>query len=391
MIPYGRQWIDEDDVAAVAAALRGDWLTQGPTIAAFEADLCEVTGAPYAVAVSSGTAALHLACLAAGVGPGDHGVTSDVTFVASANGIRYAGGTPVLADVLAESGLTTPALASAAVGDRPQKVWIPVDLCGAVADLPGFAALAAASGGRVIEDAAHALGATYTHAGQTYRAGSCAHTDFSILSFHPVKHITTIEGGAILCRDAGAYQLLTELRSHGITRDPARLSRVDGPWSYEQQTLGYHYRIGDIPCALGRSQLRKLPAFLARRREIARRYDAGIAARGLPLDAVPGDRDASAWHLYVVRLRPRPGESTAQLAVRRRALYDDLRARGVLCQVHYIPVHHHPDFASFLPENASFPGAEAWYASCLSIPMYPALSDSQVDHVLDALAAALGV
>ncbi len=390
MIPYGRQWIDDADVAAVAAALRGDWLTQGPTVAAFEADLCAVTGAPYAVAVASGTAGLHLACLAAGIGPGDRGVTADVTFVASANGIRYTGGTPVLADIDPATGLLTPALAAAAVVGAAPRVWIPVDLCGGVADLPGFSALAAQSGALVIEDAAHALGATYSVDGQTFRAGSCVHSDFAVLSFHPVKHITTIEGGAVLCRDEGAYRQLLELRSHGITRDPARLTRNDGPWYYEQQALGYHYRLGDIPCALGRSQLAKLPAFLARRREIARRYDQGIAARGLPIRAVPGDRDASAWHLYVVHLVPRPGEGLGSVAARRRAAFDGLRARGVACQVHYIPIHRQPDFAPFVSSDTPFPGSEAWYAGCLSIPMYPAMTDADVDHVLEALALELG-
>lgn len=391
-LPYGRQSIDDDDVAAVVGALRGDWLTQGPAVGRFEEALARRCGAPYCVAVASGTAALHLASMICGVRPGTGGVTSDITFVASANGIRYCGGSAALADVDAATALVTPATLRAAAGSLeaagvPVRALVPVDYAGTVVDLPAIAALARELGAKVIEDAAHSLGATYTHEGRTHRAGSCEHADLAILSFHPVKHITTFEGGAILARDEGAYRELLELRSHGITRDPDRMSKNDGPWYQEQIALGYHYRIGDVPCALGLSQLAKLDRFLARRRALAARYDAGI--RGGRLSAVieplaVRDGVESAYHLYVVRLRRRDGESNPEIAARRRALHAALHDAGILAQVHYVPVHHHPVHRD-APRAAPLDAAEDHYARCVSLPLFPAMADDDVDRVLDAL------
>jgi UDP-4-amino-4,6-dideoxy-N-acetyl-beta-L-altrosamine transaminase len=392
-LPYGRQTLDEADVAAVVRSLRGEWLTQGPTVGRFEEAIAARCGAPYCVAVSSGTAALHLASLAAGVRAGDGGVTSDITFVASANAVRYAGGSVALADVDPRTGLATAASLERALdrlagrGVRP-KVVIPVDFAGQPADLPAIHALAQRRGLRVIEDAAHSLGATYEHGGVTVRAGSCTHSDFAILSFHPVKHITTLEGGAILTRDEGAYRALLELRSHGITKDRTRLQHDDGPWYYEQQALGFHYRLSDVACALGLSQLDKLRPFLAARRWIATRYDRGLAARGLlrrarPL-ATPHAR--SAFHLYVIRLVPRPSESLTSVAARRLALYEHLRARGITPQVHYIPLHRQPDLARYVDADERFEGADAYYAGCLSLPIFPAMNEGDTERVLDALA-----
>ncbi len=395
LLPYGRQDIDDDDVAAVVAQLRGDWLTQGPTVPAFEAALCEATGASYAVAVSSGTAALHLACLASGVRAGDTGVTSTITFVASANAIRYAGGAPSLCDVDPETGLVDVASLEAVVtrlaGEgRAPKVLIPVDLSGSVAPLARVQELADRVGAKVIEDAAHSLGASYDDAGTTRRAGDGAHADMAILSFHPVKHVTTCEGGAILTNDLAAAEELRDLRSHGITKDPSRLGPVDGPWSYEQQRLGFHYRITDVQCALGLSQLKKLPRFVARRRALAARYDAALSSSPLsaalsPLGVPAGV--ASSYHLYVVRVRPRDGEGLAEIAARRLALYSALRERGILPQVHYIPVHRQPDFANHGLSGGDFRGADAYYAGCLSLPMFPAMRDGDVDRVIEALTA----
>jgi perosamine synthetase len=382
-LPYGKQLVDADDIAAVTTQLKDDWLTQGPTVARFEAALSEITGAKYAVAVSSGTAALHLACLAAGVGIGDLGMTADVTFVASANGIRYCGGSPRVIDVDPDTALISiPALEAAVARERP-RVIIPVDFAGSVADLPTIQRVANAAGAMVIEDAAHSLGAEYHVGGKSFRAGSCAHTAMAILSFHPVKHLTTGEGGAITTNDEAVYQRLLELRSHGITRDPARLTRNDGPWYQEQQSLGFNYRITDLQCALGIAQARKFPSFLARRRAIAARYDEAFAAlanhRVVPLQ-VPANV-TSAYHLYVLRFFADSLEATAD---RRKAAYLELRSRQILPQVHYVPLHLHPDLKSFTA-NSTFPGTDAYYAGCLSIPMYPALTDVDVERVIDAV------
>lgn len=395
LLPYGRQSIDDDDIQSVVDALRGDWLTQGPTVAAFEERVAEYLGAKYAVAVASGTAALHLACLAAGVKPGDTGVTSDITFVASANAIRYCGGRPRLADVAPDTGLVRPeSMATIAVelanrGTAP-RVLIPVDFAGSVAALPSIRAVADAHGAMVIEDAAHSLGATYEHEGQTFRAGSCAHAHFAITSFHPVKHVTTAEGGAITTNDEGAYRELLELRSHGITKDPSRLRNQEGPWYYEQRSLGFHYRITDLQCALGISQMRKAAAFVARRRELVASYRAALGELSehvVPL-ATPS-YTTSSYHLFVVRLVRRAGESLTDVAARRRRLYDHLRANDILPQVHYIPVHRQPNFVDEGLSEGSFEGAEEYYAGCLSLPLFPAMLDEDVVRVVAVLGEAL--
>ncbi|MCA3012343.1 MAG: UDP-4-amino-4,6-dideoxy-N-acetyl-beta-L-altrosamine transaminase [Myxococcaceae bacterium] len=398
MLPYGRQLIEDDDIDAVVKQLRSDWLTQGPAVAKFEEALCELTGARYAVAVSSGTAALHLAALAAGVRPGDAGLTSDVTFVASANCIRYAGGVPGLVDVDPTTGHMSMTALREAIDQLRQKgvrprVIVPVDFSGSVADLEGVRAVASEVGARVIEDAAHSLGATYLdQQGAVVKAGSCTHSDFAILSFHPVKHITTGEGGAVTTNDEGAYKALLELRTHGITKDPAKLKQVDGPWYYEQQSLGYHYRLTDVQCALGVSQARKLGRFVERRRALAARYDAAFSRAPLAQVLEPlavSSRTRSAYHLYVVRLTPRADEPLESVARRRRALYDGLRERGIAPQVHYIPVHRQPDFVDSGLSAGVFAGADAYYAGCLSLPMFPGMADSDVDRVVEVVGSLL--
>jgi dTDP-4-amino-4,6-dideoxygalactose transaminase len=342
-------------------------------VSRFEEALCEVTGAKYAVAVANGTAALHLACLAAGVRPGDVGVTSAITFVASANAIRYAGGRVLFADVDPDTGLVTPESIKAA--EAQPKVIIPVDLTGAVPDL---AAIKAAAGNAVvIEDAAHSLGATYGGS----RAASCTHADMAILSFHPVKHVTTGEGGAITTNNEALFRELSDLRTHGITKDPSRLENNDGPWYHEQHRLGFNYRITDMQCALGTSQLAKLGRFVARRREIAARYDAAFASAKVKPLRVPSGV-SSAYHLYVVRV---VGDDLESVAARRKALYVSLAEKKIFTQVHYIPVARQPDFRKNGMGHEKLPGADAYYASCLSLPMFPAMTDADVDRVISAV------
>lgn len=396
ILSYGRQWITDDDVAAVAEQLQSPWLTQGPKIAEFEAALCAATGARHAVAVASGTAALHLAALAAGVGPGTTGITSANTFVASANCIAYAGGRPAFADVDPASGLIDVddlerrCAALEQQGAAPV-VIIPVDFAGQPANLPAIREIGKRFSARVIEDAAHALGASYRSGDRVVQCGSCEDTDLAILSFHPVKHVTTGEGGAVLTNDPSTHRCLAELRTHGITKDPARLTRNDGPWYHEQHQLGYHYRITDFQCALGVSQMRRLRFFLERRRALVARYDAALtlaplAGRLAPL-SVARTVVEHAYHLYVVRVLPRRGESALDVADSRRALFSHLVASRIQPQVHYIPVPRQPwyvDHFGTRPED--FPGAEAYYAGCLSLPIFPRMQDADVDRVAAALA-----
>ena len=395
-LPYGRQWIDDDDVAAVVACLRGDWLTQGPAVEQFEAAICAATGAAHAVAVSSGTAALHLAALATGVGPGDTGITAAMTFVASANCIAYGGGRPYFADIDPATGLIDlnaledRARQLAAAG-QPPKVIVPVDFAGQPADLPAVRVIADRYGAMVIEDAAHALGAEYEAEDKRFRVGGWGHADMAVLSFHPVKHITTAEGGAVLTADARLASRVRDLRSHGIHRDLARLTRPDeGPWYYEQADLGFNYRLSDVQCALGVSQMLKLDHFVARRQEIARAYDEAFRRPPLagwlsPL-AHARHSAAHAYHLYVGRLVPRPGETNADIAVRRRTLFLALRDRGIAAQVHYIPVPMQPYYRDTFGERLeAYSGASAYYAGCITVPLFPRMTDADVARVVAAL------
>jgi perosamine synthetase len=398
-IPYGRQWIEADDVAAVVQCLEGPWLTQGPRIAEFEAGLSAATGAKFAVAVSSGTAALHLAALAAGVGRDDVAITSPISFVATANAMAYCGARVAFCDVDRRTGLLDLDSLEArvdelsAAGLHP-KLIAPVDYAGQPVDRARMLAIAARCGARILEDCAHSLGARYRVGAETFLVGCCAHADLAILSFHPVKQITTGEGGAILTNDRALADTLRELRSHGITRDPERLERavydpLRGPWYYEQKTLGMNYRITDLQCALGISQLRKLPRFLERRRALAARYDAAFAEPPLSRALEPlsqGRRDDHAYHLYVVQVRAQPLESVSSIARRRRGLYEALVARGVQPQVHYVPIPWQPYWQGRARVGSGpWPGAEAFYASSLSLPLFPAMTDDEMNRTLGAL------
>ncbi len=370
-IPYGRQIIDAADRAAVDKVLRSDWLTQGPNIPAFEAAVARVCGARHAVACANGTAALHLACLAAGLKPGDEAVVPPITFAATANAVTYCGARAVFADVKADTLTLDPAALQAALTPRTKAV-LPVHFAGLPADMAEIGKIARARRLIVIEDAAHALGATY--GGRP--VGACEYSDMAILSFHPVKHIATGEGGMVLTNDDDLANRLRLFRSHGITRDPALLENKDeGGWYYEMQELGFNYRIPDILCALGLSQLKKLPKFLARRRALAKAYRKAFASvPGVTLQALPAGRE-HAWHLFTIQVP----------AAKRRALYDFLHARGILANVHYIPVHTLPYYRRAGWKDASFPHAETFYAGSLSLPMHAGLTDADQRRVVAAV------
>lgn len=371
-IPYGRQTIEEDDIQEVVNVLRSDWLTTGPMVERFEKALAETVGARFAVTFSSGTAALHGAYFAAGVGPGDEVITSPLTFAATANAAVFLGAKPVFADVQEDTGNLDPAHVRRLL-TRRTKVLAPVDYAGHPADLDELRDIARDAGAVVVEDACHALGAVY----RGRPVGSLA--DMTVFSFHPVKHITTGEGGAVTTDNPEFDERLRAFRNHGIIREAAQLTHEpEGPWYYEMQFLGYNYRLSDIASALGYSQLRKLRRFLARRREIAARYDELL--RDLPL-RLPARRPYvdPAWHLYVIRLND---------PLRRRAVVDELHRRGVGVQVHYIPVYRHPFYRERTP-GAHCPNAERFYAGSISLPIYPGLSDAEVERVVRALRSLL--
>lgn len=379
-LPYGRQAIDEDDIAAVVEVLRGDWLTQGPTIEKFETAFAATVGSRFAVAFSNGTAALHGACAVLGLGPGDEVITSPITFSASANCARYVGAKPVLVDVEPDHATICPDKLVAALSPRTRAI-IPVHYAGLPARMDRLHEIASARGIPIIEDAAHALGARLPDG----QVGDGRYSAMAMFSFHPVKHITTGEGGAITTNDEALYDALKLFRSHGISRDPRRLSRTSpGPWYQEQVLLGYNYRLTDIQAALGCSQLRKLEGFVARRREIAAQYDqlfAGIT--GLrPLGTRKGYEHA--YHLYVVLI------DFALFGRDRAQVMTALRDKRIGTQVHYVPLHHHPDFAYLGHKPGDFVEAEKIYASALSLPMYPAMTNADVERVAATLREVLG-
>ena len=376
-LPYGRQTIEDDDIAAVAATLRADYLTTGPTVEAFEDAFREVVGAGHAVACSNGTAALHMAMLAAGIGPGEVCIVPSITFLATANCAAYVGADVVFADVDPDSGLMTPGTLvealSRADGRRVRAV-LPVHLRGDVCDLPALEALAGAAGAVLIEDAPHALGSTLKVGNHVERVGDCSHSAMSTFSFHPVKTIATGEGGMVTTNDSALAARLRLARSHGMTRTPGA-----DPWLYEMAEPGFNYRLPDINCALGLSQLAKLPRFMARRRTLAALYEAALAplAPVVRLAARPEGSDPI-LHLLVVLI------DFAAVGKSRRQVVEALAARGVGSQVHYIPVHSQPYWQG---KNGplDLPGATAWYDRCLSLPLYPAMDDGDVARVVEAL------
>ncbi|MDP2085489.1 MAG: UDP-4-amino-4,6-dideoxy-N-acetyl-beta-L-altrosamine transaminase [Gemmobacter sp.] len=380
MIPYGRQDISDEDIAAVVAVLRSDYLTQGPMVPRFEAAVAAHVGAAHAVAVNSATSALHIACMALGLGPGDVLWTVPTTFVASANCALYCGAAVDFVDIDPVTWTMCPrALAAkldrAAAEGRLPKVIVPVHLCGQSADMAEIGRLARAYGVKVVEDASHSIGAT--HEGRP--VGDCRHSDICVFSFHPVKIITTAEGGLATTQDARLARAMDLARSHGITRDAAEMTHApDGPWYYQQIALGYNYRMTELQAALGLSQMARLDQFVARRRDLAARYDRMLG--NLPLTRpAPAADVQSAWHLYVVRVD----------AGRHRAVFEALRADGIGVNLHYIPVHTQPYYRAMGFAPGQFPNAERYYAEAISIPLYAGLTDTDQERVVAALERAL--
>jgi UDP-4-amino-4,6-dideoxy-N-acetyl-beta-L-altrosamine transaminase len=377
MIPYGRQCISEADIQAVVDVLRSDYLTQGPAVPRFETSVAKACSAAHAIAMNSATSALHVACLALGVGPGDRVWTSPITFVASANCALYCGASVDFVDIDPDTFNICPArleekLIRAERDGHLPKVVIPVHMCGQSCDMAPIARLAQKYGFRIIEDASHAIGGSY----RGEPVGSCRYSNIAVLSFHPVKIVTTGEGGVAVTQSADLARRMQLLRSHGITRDPELMANApDGPWYYEQLELGFNYRMTDIAAALGASQMKRLAEFVDRRNELAERYDRLLA--DLPI-LLPGRQaeTRSSFHLYVIRLED---------AAVHRSVFETLRSRGIGVNLHYIPVYRQPFYAGLGIRKADFPAAEGYYARAISIPIYQGLFQSDFDTAVQVL------
>jgi len=391
-IPYGRQSIDEEDIEAVCSVLRSDCLTQGPKVREFEEALCKKCGAKYCVLVANGTMALHLACLAIDVAPGQAGLTSPISFMASANCIAYCGGRTDFVDIDPETLCLSPEkLEEYCKKNQAPNVVIPVDFAGIPADLPRLKYLSETYGFIIIEDAAHAIGSTYKYGEKEYACGSCAHTDIAVFSFHPVKTVTTGEGGAVLTNDDHLAEKLRLLANHGIERDPLKFSNpkseIPNPksppaWYHEMQYLGFNGRITDIQCALGLSQLKRLDRFKARRQEIVRQYNQAFAElvekQIVMLPPWPEGTDPC-FHLYTLRLG-------LNCNIGRDELFDKLREIGIYTQVHYIPIYRQPFYQdSYYLKIERFPEAEKYFATCLSLPLFPDMDDKTFHYIIKSL------
>lgn len=387
-LPYGRQTIDDADIAAVAEALRGDFLTTGPAVAAFEAEFARAVGAPHAVSCANGTAALHLAALAHGLVPGDVVIVPTLTFLATANAARYVGAEVCFADVHPDTGVMTPetlsraAAAAGKAGTGRVKSITPVHLGGNVCDMPEIAGIARHAGWSIVEDACHAVGGA--------GVGACTHSDMAVFSLHPVKTITAGEGGVVTTQQPALAERLARFRNHGMVRESAAFTEREqafdaaggaNPWYYEMPEPGFNYRLTDIQAALANSQLKKLPTFVARRQALAARYDQALARLAPVVRPVPR-AGTPALHLYAV-LIDFAGIGRSRAEVMRR-----LRADGIGTQVHYVPVHRQPYYRARYGKF-DLPGADLYYARTLSLPLFPAMADGDVDRVADALARAI--
>ena len=384
-MPYSTQWIDKADRNAVGSILFSDWITQGPKIREFEKKISSYCKAQYAVAVSSGTAALHIACLAAGIGPGDEAITSPITFVASANCALYCGGRPVFIDIQKDTVNIDPNKIEEKI-TKKTKAIIPVHFAGHPCDLEQIYHIAQKHDLIVIEDAAHALGAEYKNS----KIGSCGYSDMAVFSFHPLKSITTGEGGAVLTNRKDLYQRLLLFRNHGITKDKDKMKGFEGQWYYEMLELGFNYRITDFQCGLGINQLSKLDKFIKRRREIAQIYHRGLSKlNGIELP-VEKEGVKSAWHLYCLKVKNMGcGNNKSGLANKRKKIIEALRKKGIGAHVHYIPVYLQPYYQRLGYGRGICPLAEDYYARAITLPLYPKMRDKDVKSVVRILSNTL--
>ena len=380
MIYYGKQSISDEDIQAVEEVLHSDFLTQGPAIERFEHSVADYCGAKYAVAVCNATAALHIACLAAGLGEGDRLWTSPITFVASANCGRYCGAEVDFVDIDEKTyNVSVTALEEKLQCAREEnnlpKVVIPVHLAGQSCDMARIKELSREYGFTVIEDASHAVGADYLDT----KVGSCTFSDMAVFSFHPVKIITTGEGGMVLTNNRELYEKLMLYRSHGITRDPAKMTHIsDGSWYYQQIALGCNYRMTDIQAALGASQMMRLDAFVARRRELAAQYDALLQDLPLVTPYVMGGADPS-WHIYVVRM------AFDQISKTKQQIFEEMKEQGVVLNLHYIPVHRQPYYEKLGFRQGDFPQSEKYYDEAFTLPLYYDLTNDEQGHIVESL------
>ena len=380
MIYYGRQDINEADIQAVESVLRSDFLTQGPAIERFERRVADYCGAKYAVAVCNATAALHIACLAAGLGKGDVLWTSPITFVASANCALYCGGDVDFVDIDAKTynmsaDLLEEKLRMAKTEGKLPKMVIPVHLAGQSCDMRRIRALADEYGFAVTEDASHAVGAEYLDT----KVGSCAFSDMTVFSFHPVKIVTTGEGGMVLTNDAALYEKLRLYRSHGITRDPRYMTHEsDGPWYYQQIALGFNYRMTDMQAALGCSQMDRLDEFVARRRALAARYDTLL--QGLPVVTPYVMTEAHpSWHIYIIRI------NHEQIGKTKQQVFEEMKKRGIALNLHYIPVHRQPYYEKLGFHRGDFIQSEKYYEEAFTLPLFYELTDEQQNYIVESL------
>ena len=374
IIPYGKQHLEQSDIDAVINVLKSDYWTQGPEVIAFENSFAKYIGSKYAVAVANGTAALHLCTLALGVDESSNVITTPITFAASANCVQYCGGNVYFADIDPNTFLLDINKVKELIGSKPKGFFtgiIPVDFAGKAVDLEAFRKLADEHGLWIVEDSCHSPGGYFTDSsGVKQQCGNGNFADLAIFSFHPVKHIACGEGGMITTNDEVLYNKLVKLRTHGITKDPALMEENHGGWYMEMQTLGYNYRIPDVLCALGSSQLLRADEGLKKRMEIGNRYTEGLKDSNVIL---PIYDEGHAFHLYVIQIE------------KRKELYDYLRTQNIFCQVHYIPVHLHPYYRQFGHKQGDYPLSEKYYERCLSLPMFPTLTFEEQDFVIEKI------